>query len=389
MTDTTESVIYDEYYYRTAAGGPYERNARWLQFFARVAERIVADFAPRTVLDVGCAQGMLVEALRDRGVEADGIDVSAPAIEAVRADIRPFCAVGSIRDPLPRRYDLITCLNVLEHLPADEAEAAIAHLCAAADEILFSSAPDDFAAAAHVNVRPYEFWAGLFARQGFVRDVEFEATTPFKGWVGRFRRSTEPAHRQIVAYDRRLYALWRENQGLKARAGETQRLLAQQDEAMRARPSDSQLRETIADQQAHLTALNERLAFMSDTEQSLRAMLLDAHEELVKRDRILASQTPPTVQDLQRQVAEHQAMVASLHAQLAAHRSAPAAPNGDEHRETIARLQAQLDERRAQAAALGSHTAALEHRVEAMLASSSWKITAPLRVLKVRHRLGR
>jgi len=42
-----------------------------------------------------CAHVFLVEALRDRGVEAWGLDISQFAISQVRADIRPYCKVGA------------------------------------------------------------------------------------------------------------------------------------------------------------------------------------------------------------------------------------------------------------------------------------------------------
>lgn len=67
---------YDAHYYATGCGSPMERNAVWLAQFAGIADRIISDMQPRTVLDAGCAMGFLVEALRARGVEAWGIDIS-------------------------------------------------------------------------------------------------------------------------------------------------------------------------------------------------------------------------------------------------------------------------------------------------------------------------
>src|SRR5215470_19512911 len=91
-------AAYDRHYYETALGPvPYDRaQSVWTDFFAAVADRIVADIKPQRVLDVGCAKGFLVEALRDRGVEAFGIDVSRYAIGEVRDDIKPFCRVASV-----------------------------------------------------------------------------------------------------------------------------------------------------------------------------------------------------------------------------------------------------------------------------------------------------
>src|SRR5580704_13328525 len=63
---------YDAYYFRNYRGGSCERNARWLSTFGALADAIVRELNPATVLDAGCAKGLLVESLRDRGVDAHG-----------------------------------------------------------------------------------------------------------------------------------------------------------------------------------------------------------------------------------------------------------------------------------------------------------------------------
>jgi SAM-dependent methyltransferase len=201
---------YDEFYYAHYCGSrPYRRDPEWLEFFASIAAEIVARIAPRSALDAGCAMGMLVEALRDRGVEAEGVDISPYAIEQARPDVRPHCRVASVADPFGRRYDLIVCIEVLEHLPAREAERAIANLCRFTEDVVFTSTPEDFREATHLNVQPPEYWAEAFARHGFFRDVEFDATF-IAPWGQRFRKAADPLPRVIAAYERRLWRLERE-----------------------------------------------------------------------------------------------------------------------------------------------------------------------------------
>ncbi|HEV2726913.1 MAG TPA: methyltransferase domain-containing protein, partial [Solirubrobacterales bacterium] len=163
---------YGSYYYRHDCGIPYERNEHWLGFFDKVAETIVREFHPTRVLDAGCAMGFLVEALRKRGIEASGIDVSEYAISQVHESVAEHCRVASLTEPLAGRYDLVTCIEVLEHIPPEQADAAIANLCAASDQLLISSSPTDFAEPTHLNVQPPEFWSAALAREGFYREVD-------------------------------------------------------------------------------------------------------------------------------------------------------------------------------------------------------------------------
>ena len=146
---------------------PYERNDHGLDFFGRVADELQRAFAPQTVFDAGCARGLLVESFWDRGVEAHGRDISAWAIEHARPDIKGFCSTGSIAEPIEGHYDLLTCIEVLEHMPEQDALRAITEMARAAPRILFSSSPVDFAEPALCNVRPTQYWLARWADAGF------------------------------------------------------------------------------------------------------------------------------------------------------------------------------------------------------------------------------
>lgn len=210
-------ALYDAAYFATGCGRPYQRDAEWLAFFGGIAERIVRDLAPARVLDAGCALGLLVEELRARGVDAWGIDVSRYAIENAHEAVRPYCSVASVTVPLAATYDLIVCIEVLEHLTPAEAEQALDVFATASGQVLFSSTPYDYAEASHANVRPPSYWAEAFARRGLVRDLEFDASfvTP---WAALFARSAAPLPRVVAAYERRLWELQQEVEARRALA---------------------------------------------------------------------------------------------------------------------------------------------------------------------------
>jgi SAM-dependent methyltransferase len=178
--------------------------------------------------------GLLVEALRDRGVEAEGVDISEYASAQAREDVRPHLRVGSITEPFPRSYDLVVCIETLEHLPRADAERAVENICRHTDDVLFSSTPAHFKEATHVNVQPPEHWAELFARQGFFRDFGTDPSTYLSRWAVRFRRSDEPTHRLVAQYEGRLWRLADEAGELRDLAienrGEVQRLVPKEAE---------------------------------------------------------------------------------------------------------------------------------------------------------------
>lgn len=85
----------------------------------------IAALAPEDILDVGCGEGYVARALRDRGICAPmtGIDQSAEAIEDARrrvpeASFAVMDALELVREK--RTYDLVMMIEVLEHIPQPE-----------------------------------------------------------------------------------------------------------------------------------------------------------------------------------------------------------------------------------------------------------------------------
>jgi hypothetical protein len=69
---------------------------------------------------------------------------------------------------LGERFDLVTCLEVAEHLPGDSSAALIGSLVAHSDLVLFSAATPGQGGENHINERPLAFWQALFAKHGYV-----------------------------------------------------------------------------------------------------------------------------------------------------------------------------------------------------------------------------
>jgi len=190
MSNIYNSYFFNEFYQENG-GGNYTDSKFWTPFFEMIAERIVDIFNPKKVLDTGCACGYLVAALRDKGVEAYGIDISDYAIEKAREDIRPYLNVQSITENLPKKfpakYDLVVTIEVLEHLFPEEGRKAIELLCSYSDTVIFTSTPTDIEDKTHVNVQQKEYWAKIFAEQSFYRDL-YQPVDFICGWAMLFRK---------------------------------------------------------------------------------------------------------------------------------------------------------------------------------------------------------
>jgi SAM-dependent methyltransferase len=257
--DAPDPPAYGASYFRNYWGGgaPYERNERWLGFFAGVADGIVRDLHPLSVLDAGCAMGFLVEALDQRGVEAWGVDVSEYAISQVDDSVRERCSVASLTEPLPRRYDLVTCIEVIEHLPAAEADRALGNLCQATDRILLSSTPDAYGEPSHLNVQPPEAWSAALAAHGFYRELtrDFSYVSP---WAALYTRRELSPVELVRDYDRSWSRLRQEVGEVRAALLETQGRLAEL-EAQPEEEDSSQLRAEIDRREEEILRLRDLL----------------------------------------------------------------------------------------------------------------------------------
>ena len=83
------------------------------------------DLNNKTVLDVGCGGGLLSEAMYDFGADVTGIDAAGPGIEVAKIhaeknnkNIKYFEKTAeALNIDKSGHFDVVTCLEVLEHVP--------------------------------------------------------------------------------------------------------------------------------------------------------------------------------------------------------------------------------------------------------------------------------
>jgi 2-polyprenyl-6-hydroxyphenyl methylase/3-demethylubiquinone-9 3-methyltransferase len=105
-------------------------------------------FAERRVLDVGCGGGILSEAMARAGAKVTGIDLSEKALSVARlhqlesgteVDYR-LIAAETLAAEASASYDVVTCMELLEHVPDPSAlVAACAALARPGGLVVFST----------------------------------------------------------------------------------------------------------------------------------------------------------------------------------------------------------------------------------------------------------
>lgn len=102
----------------------------------------------KTVLDVGCGGGILSESMAERGAKVTGIDLGEKALKVaqlhsldsgVAVDYQ-LISVEKLAEQQPASFDVVTCLEMLEHVP-DPASvvAACAKLAKPGGKVFFST----------------------------------------------------------------------------------------------------------------------------------------------------------------------------------------------------------------------------------------------------------
>ena len=108
----------------------------------------LAGLSGKTVLDVGCGGGILSESMAKTGAIVTGIDLSDKALQVAklhllesgnRVDYRKI-AVEDMASECPASFDIVTCLEMLEHVPDPQSViASCAKLVKPGGHVFFST----------------------------------------------------------------------------------------------------------------------------------------------------------------------------------------------------------------------------------------------------------
>lgn len=167
-TDEDGKILYAPYVAEAYLFGRRQVAREFLRMWPKIDKALV----------LGCARGYFVQALRELGVEAVGIDISEWATENCYPGLEKFVYQGDVCDlrMWPDKYfDLVLAFDVLEHIKVPDLITAIDEAVRVGDMVIVDVpiAPDDEhpdqsagTDASHVSVYSQEWWISQFMERG-------------------------------------------------------------------------------------------------------------------------------------------------------------------------------------------------------------------------------
>lgn len=165
--------------------------------YAIVARALVDTLSFDACLDLGAGTGLLVGALCDEGALACGVEANNLAQMEAPEPVREYIDYGvPLEDwrkgrwhPNHTGHDLVSCVEVAEHIPAERADELVDAVCSRARRwVYWSAATSGQGGIGHVNEQPQGYWIEKFRARGW--QVDFDSTHQFVAKLNGIRVCT-------------------------------------------------------------------------------------------------------------------------------------------------------------------------------------------------------
>jgi SAM-dependent methyltransferase len=415
--DLPRPLLYDRDFYDQQAAGSLAS--------ARVVLEAFFALAPiASVVDVGCGVGPWVRTALDLGA-ANSIGLDGGYVDRANLLIEPdrFQACDleteNLRQALPedRAFDAALCMEVAEHLSPARAASFVAELCLLADLVLFSAAVPGQGGTNHINEQWPEYWSQHFAASGFdcfdvlrfklwhaeacewwyIQNALVFARQDSAAWHALAQAAAPTRAPMPLVHPRKLAQLVKNeiSHGIMNRSLKAEHANAMQSLQERAAALERQLRADIDGLTGEVGRLTDKIGQLTG-EIERREAEREATFEATRQWMLRIESEQAAEHDLaQKQLAAARAALTTVQQQLATALSAHqqmrrnadqlrAQHHAEHHAQTglLSQYKAQVESLSIQRARAEAEAEALRAQVNALYASTSWRITAPMRALR-------
>ena len=164
------ATIYGKSFYEDGGFSRTEHSANVISIW------IKSKLDPNSVLDLGSGAGYYLRAFAKQGIEVLGLEASPAGVASSGSNI--LALSYDLRRPvhLSKRFDVVMCVEVAEHIPKRSSAVLVESICANCNRfVVFTAAPPGTPGADHINCQPEEFWLALFRTRGFLLRTELTA----------------------------------------------------------------------------------------------------------------------------------------------------------------------------------------------------------------------
>ena len=138
--------------------------------FPQKLKKTLELFDPKTVLDLGCGTGQSLDFFLECGIDVSGIEGSSLAKSKARHPERIQLFDLNEELNLGKKFDLIWCVEVVEHIQPNYVHNLMKTFSNHSDRIVLSAAPPGQGGEGHFNEQPASYWIDLFEQYGFSYD---------------------------------------------------------------------------------------------------------------------------------------------------------------------------------------------------------------------------
>ena len=178
---------FDEDYFERGLKSNWHQGYNWSLFagvFRETAAFLGSVFSEaQSYLDIGCAKGFLVQALRESGKECWGFDHSPWAIDHAEENVKPFITLESVDDvSFDRQFDLLLAFDVFQQLTESQIVSFLSRAHSWTRIGLVAVIPsfedkeeerghnDRIGDLAHITRHTRHWWHDVFLRSGWCQD---------------------------------------------------------------------------------------------------------------------------------------------------------------------------------------------------------------------------